>query len=131
MLSDCRYQMEVVPPVGLGVVTHGSPAHPAAVLPGLISQAPAGSTLAADTYVINFCVRDVRYISHKVILEQVFATQVVQGIFTPTADYLLLTSTSEQWSSGSETCSLCILDLLVALLLLPTELFREWRTLRR
>ena len=109
------------------MVTRGSPAHPAVVLPGLINQAPAGSTWAADTCVINFYVRDVRYISHKVILEQVFATQVGQGL----EDYFLLTSTSEQCSSGSEACSLCILDLLVALLLLPTELFREWRTLRR
>lgn len=39
--------------------------------------------------------------------------------------------TSVQCSSESEACSLCCLDLQVALLLLPTELFREWRTLMR
>lgn len=43
---DHQHQME--PPMGWDVVAHGSPAHPAAVLPGLTSQAPAGSTSAAQ-----------------------------------------------------------------------------------
>lgn len=42
-----------------------------------------------------------------------------------------LMCTSVLCSSGCDTCSLCFLVLKVVLLLLPTELFREWRTLMR
>lgn len=38
---------------------------------------------------------------------------------------------SVQCRSKSGACSLCFLDVQVTLLLLPTELFMEWRTLMR
>lgn len=43
------HPMQVAPPLDSSVATPGSPAHPAAALPGLINQAHAGSTWAAHT----------------------------------------------------------------------------------
>lgn len=108
------HPMGLAPPEDSSVVTRGLPAHPAAVLPGLISQAHAGSTWAANKHIIQFCVLYFIHIPHEIILKHVF----------------FIKHTSVQWSSESEACSLCFLDELVVLLL-PTELFIEWRTLMR
>lgn len=66
------HPMGLAPPEDSSVVTHGLPAHPAAVLPGLISQAHAGSTWAAHKHIIQLCVLYFIHIPYKIILEHVF-----------------------------------------------------------
>lgn len=70
------HPMGLAPPEDSSMVTHGLPAHPAAVLPGLISQAHAGSTWAARKHIIQFCVLYFIHIPHKIILEHVFLLNI-------------------------------------------------------